>query len=245
LLTHKLEYLSLSHNKFLSLRNGLMFSGNSLRILDISYCNISRIEDTTFRYGVANLKELYLQHNAIRYISYDSFSSLKNLTILNIACNKLYSFHTDMFVPLKGLTTLIIGNNFSACNCYLRVNYSSCLRPNVRLEHASCTKDDENCKTDCSQISDITKCTSSYEMQIFPELGVRDHSEGSDSEDSGGVSAVVIAATALLVVVIVIVICACMLSRSHSCLGAMGCALICTECLCWYRVHSCTGGASE
>lgn len=231
LFTKKLESLCLSHNEHLALENGLMFSGNSLKILDISYCNISRIEGTTIKYGVTNVQELYLQYNAIKYISHDSFNSLKNLKILNIAYNKLLSVRTDMFVHLKGLTDLMLGNNPSPCNCHLIDIYFWCLEHKIKLENMTCEKFGKNSKIDWSEFSAIMNCSSNYEAQHIGTTGVGDHSKEIDSQDSDGLSAVAIALIALLVVVMVIVICACLLDRSHDCLGAIGCALIFTECL--------------
>lgn len=231
LFTGKLESLCLSHNKHLALDNSLMFSGYSLKILDISYCNISRIEGTTIKYGVSNVQELYLQYNAIKYISHDSFNSLKNLKILNIAYNKLLSVRIDMFVRLRELTDLMLGNNPSPCNCHLMDIYFWCLKHKIKLENMTCEKFGKNRKIDWSEFSAIMKCSYNYEAQYIGVTGVRDDSKVSDSQDSDGLSTVAIALIVLLVVVMVIVICACLLSRSHDCLGAVGCALICTECL--------------
>jgi hypothetical protein len=228
LFTQKLESLCLSHNKLLELQNGLIFSGNSLKILDISYCNISRLEETTIQYGVSNLQELYLQYNAITYISHDSFKSLTNLKILNIAYNKLNSLHMDMFVHLKGLTDLMLGNNPSQCNCHVRDIYFYCLKHKIKLGNMTCQKFGTIRNINWSELSDLTKCSYGY----IGATEVRDRGEEeSDSQDSDGLSPVAIAVIALLAVVLVIIICACLLNRSHDCLGAVGCALICTECL--------------
>jgi Leucine-rich repeat (LRR) protein len=231
LFTQKLERLCLSHNKLLTLESSLMFSGNSLKILDISYCNISSIDKTTIKYGVSNLQELYLQYNAITYISHDSFISLTNVKVLNIAYNKLHSVHMDIFVHLKGLTDLMLGNNPSPCNCHLRDIYFWCFKHRIKLENMTCEKFGKTRKIDWSEFSDIMKCSYNYEAQNTGVTEVRDRNKESDSQDSGGLSAVAIVVIALVVVVMVIIICACLLSRSHDCLGAIGCALICTECL--------------
>jgi hypothetical protein len=208
-----------------------MFSGNSLKILDISYCNISRIQETTIKYGVSNLQELYLQYNVITYISHESFNSLTNLKILNIAYNKLHSVHMNMFVSLKGLADLRLGNNPTPCNCHLKDIYFWCLKHKIKLENITCEKSEENHKIDWSTFSDIMKCNYSYETQYIRAIEARDGNEGPDSKDSDELSPVAIAAIAVLVVVIIIIICACLLNKSHDCLGAIGCALICNECL--------------
>lgn len=231
LFTQKLENLCLSHNKHLALQNSLSFSGNSLKILDISYCNISRIEEGTMKYGVSNLRQLYLQYNVITYISHDSFKSLINLKILNIAYNKLHSLHMDMFVPLKGLTDLMLQNNPLPCNCHLRDIYFWCLEHKIKLENMTCDKSEKNRETDWSEFSDIMQCSYSYERQYIHGTDFKDRNKESDSQGSDGLSAVAIVAIAFLVVMMVIIICACLLNKSHDCLGAIGCALICTECL--------------
>jgi hypothetical protein len=232
LFAQKLEGLSLSHNKLLSLQNNLMFSGHSLRILDISYCNISRIEETTFKYGVSSLQELYLQYNAITYISHNSFSSLTSLKILNIAYNKLYCFpRMEMFVPIKGLTELILGNNPFPCNCHLNNSYTWFLSNKRKLENMSSEISEKNCQIVWAKFSDIVKCSSNYETQTIRALEDRECDGGCDVEDSGGLPVAVTIAIVLAAVVMVIIVCACMLSKSHDCLGAIGCVLICNECL--------------
>jgi hypothetical protein len=232
LFTQKLEGLSLSHNKLLSLQNSLMFSGNSLRILDISYCNISRIQETTLKYGVSNLQELYLQYNAITYISHNSFSSLTNLKILNIAYNKLYCFpRMDIFVPIKGLTELMLGNNPFSCHCHLNNSYIWFRSNKRKLENMTCEMSEKNCQIVWTTFSDIVKCSSDYETQNVRALEVRDRDGGSDSADPGGLPVAATVAIVLAAVVMVIIVCACMLSKTHDCLGAIGCALICNECL--------------
>lgn len=232
LFTPKLSRLSLANNRFLSLKNGLMFSGNSLKVLDLSYCNISRIEQTTIKYGVTNLKELYLQHNKITYFSRDSLNSLTNLKIMNIGYNNLHSVDIDMFVSLKSLMELNLENNPIPCHCSLKEIYISFLAQKIKFENMTCEVNSENDhKTDWLIFFESTNCNYRNEMKTVSATKDRDHNDESDAEDSDELSAATIAIIALLVVVAVIVVCACLLSKNQDCLGAIGCALICIECL--------------
>jgi hypothetical protein len=231
LFTPKLARLSLANNRFLALQNGLMFSGNSLKILDLSYCNISKL--TTIKYGVSNLEELYLQHNTIMYLSSSSLDSLTNLKILNVGYNNLYSIDTDMFASLKGLTELKLESNHIPCDCHLREIYLRCLVQKIAFENMTCEENSEkDHKIDWSVFLNKTKCNYKYEMQKnMSATRDRNYNDESDAEDSDELSAVTITVIAVLVVVTVIIVCACLLNKSHDCFGAIGCALICTECL--------------
>jgi Leucine-rich repeat (LRR) protein len=232
LFTPNLARLSLANNRLLALLNGLMFSGNSLKILDLSYCNIFRIEETTIQYGVSNLQELHLQHNKIMYFSSECFKSLTNLKILNIGYNNLYSIDIDMFDFLKELTELKLENNPIPCHCHLREIYLRCLEQKIKFENMTCEENSEkDHKIDWSIVLDNMKCNYEYEMQNMNATKDRDYNNKSDAEDSDELSTVTIIVIAILVVVAVIVVCACFLNTSHDCLGAIGCALICTECL--------------
>jgi hypothetical protein len=137
----------------------------------------------------------------------------------------------DMFVPLKGLTDLMLGNNPFPCNCHLRDIYFWCLKHKIKFENMTCDKPEKTRKIDWSKFSDIMKCSYSYETQYIRAREVKDRNKESDSKDSDGLSTVAIVAIAFLVVVMVIIICACLLNKSHDCLGAIGCGLIFTECL--------------
>jgi hypothetical protein len=136
----------------------------------------------------------------------------------------------DMFVHLKGLTDLMLEGNPTPCSCHLRDIYFWCLKHKIKFENMTCEKFGKNRKIDWSEFSDIMKCSYKYEAEYIGATEVRDRNKESDSQDSDGLSAVAIAVIALLVVVMVIIICACLLNRSHDCLGAIGCAFICTEC---------------
>jgi hypothetical protein len=231
LFTPNLARLSLANNRRLELQNGLMFSGNSLKILDVSHCNISRIDETTIKYGVSGLQELYLQHNKIAYISRDSFNSLKNLKILNIGCNNLLYVEIEMFVPLRALTELRLENNPALCNCQFGDIYIWCLTHEIKLENVTCVNCERNHKIDWLMHSDVPRCDYIYQKQIMQAKGDRNGDEKTDSKDSDGLSPVVIAFIAIAVVVIVIIVCTCLLNKSHDCFGAIGCGLILIECL--------------
>jgi len=231
LCTPNLTSLSLANNRLLELQNGLMFSGNSLKILDISYCNISRIDETTIKYGVSSLQELYLQHNKIEYISFDFFNSLNNLKILNIGYNNLQSIEMKMFVPLRTLIELRLENNPVLCDCQLGDIYFWCLTHEIKLENMTCLNSERNYRINWSAHLDIIKCNFKYEKQIMNAKGDRSGDEETNSEDSDGLSPVTILLIVVVVIFIIIIVCACLLNKSHNCCGAIGCGIICIECL--------------
>lgn len=232
LFTLKLARLSLANNRLLTLHNGLMFSGNSLKIFDISYCHITSVQETTIKYGVSNLKELYMQHNQITYLSRDSLHSLTNLKLLNIGYNNLSFIDIDMIASLRGLTELKLENNPIPCHSNLREIYLSCLAKNIKLENMTCEGISErNHKIDWPIWFNATECNYKYKNKNMIATEDRHYNDKSDANDSDELSAVTITVIAVLVVVIVIVVCACLLNKSHDCFAAIGCALICTECL--------------
>jgi len=230
LCTPNLTSLSLANNRFLELQNGLMFNGNSLKILDISYCNISRIDETTIKYGVSSLQELYLQHNKIEYISSDSFNSLNNLKILNIGHNNLQSMQMEVFVPLRTLMELRLENNPVLCDCQLGDIYFWCLTLEIKLENMTCVNSERSYRLDWSTHLDIMKCKFKYENQIMHAKGEGSGDEKTNSEDSDGLSPGIILLIVVIVIFIIIFVCACLLNNSHNWFGAIGLGLICTDC---------------
>lgn len=231
LFTPNLVCLSLANNRLLALQNGLMFTGNSLKILDVAYCSISRIDETTIKHGVSGLQELYLQHNKISYISRDSFNSLTNLKILDLGFNNLHSIEIEMFFSLVALMDLRLANNPVLCSCRLGDVYFWCLTHKTKLENMTCVNTERNHEIHLLTRADVKMCNYKAEKQISYVTGDRNGGEGSDQKDSDGLSPVTIAIIAALIVVIVIIACACLLNKSHDCCGAIGCGLICIECL--------------
>jgi Leucine-rich repeat (LRR) protein len=228
LFTPKLTRLSLANNRFLEIQNGLMFTGNSLKILDISYCNISRLDETTIKYGVSNVQELYLQHNKIEYISCDSFKSLNNLKILNICYNKLQSIGMEMLVPVGTLIEIRLENNPVLCDCQLGDIYFWCLTHEIKLENMTCVKSEGNYRIEWSLHLDIIKCNYKYQQQIIHAKGESCGDEGTYSEDSEGLSPETICIMVLIIIVIIIIVCACLL---NSCCRAIGRGRVYIECL--------------
>jgi Leucine-rich repeat (LRR) protein len=232
LFTPNLTSLTLANNRLLELQNGLMFSGNSLKILDISYCNISRIDETTIKYGVSSLQELYLQHNMIEYISSDSFNSLNNLKILNIGYNNLHSIQMEVLVSLRTLIELRLENNPVLCDCQSGDIYFWCLTHKIKLENMTCINSERNYRIDWSTHIDIIKCNFKFEKQIMHAKGDGSGDEETNSEDSDGLSPVIIFVIVVIVIFIIIFVCACLLNNSHNFCVAIGFGLISTECLC-------------
>ena len=209
LFTPNLTKLSLANNRRLELQNGLMFSGNSLKILDIAYCNISRIEESTIKYGVSNLHELYLQHNKIEYISCDSFNTLNSLKILNIGYNNLHSIKMEMFVPLRNLMELRVENNPVLCDCHLGDIYFWCVTHGLKLENMTCVNSDRSYRIDWSTHLDIIKCNYKYGKQIMHAKGNRSGHHKTDSQHAEELSLVIILIIVLIVILTMIIVCAC------------------------------------
>lgn len=209
LYTPNLTKLSLANNRLLELQNGLLFSGDSLKILDVAYCNILRIDESTIKYGVSNLQELYLQHNKIEFISCDSFNTLNNLKILNIGYNNLYSFEMEMFVPLRNLIELRLENNPVLCDCQLGDIYIWCLTNGLKLENMTCVNSERNYRIDWTKHLDIIKCNYKYGKQIMHDKGKRIGDHKNDSQYSEELSLVIIIIILFIIILSVIIVCVC------------------------------------
>lgn len=95
-----LVYLSLSHNYRLDLSSASsdLFS-DSLRYLDISYCNILQ----PHLQGFPNLRKAIVHHNMIRYLRSNEFKNNSKLEHLDLSYNNIGSLRSDTF---KGLNIL-------------------------------------------------------------------------------------------------------------------------------------------
>lgn len=86
------------------------FSGNGLRLLDMSHNNITTIDDSTFE-NVTNLIELDLSWNRIETIADRTFHKLAELKRLDISHNRLTRLPEHMFAVPSVLEVLILSNN--------------------------------------------------------------------------------------------------------------------------------------
>lgn len=94
-----LVYLKLSHNYRLDLPKSNIVFSNSLRILDISYCNVMYPNIQ----GFPNLRKAVINHNMIRSLGSNEFLNNTKLEYLDLSNNNIGSLRTDTF---KGLGLL-------------------------------------------------------------------------------------------------------------------------------------------
>lgn len=93
-----LVYLKMSHNNRLELSAtaNSLFS-DSLKYLDISYCNIAQPN----LQGFPNLRKVLINHNLIRYLKSNEFMNNTKLEYLDLSYNNIGSLRTDTFRGLK------------------------------------------------------------------------------------------------------------------------------------------------
>ncbi|XP_046963314.1 insulin-like growth factor-binding protein complex acid labile subunit isoform X1 [Vanessa cardui] len=103
-----LVYLQMSYNYRLELSSttNALFS-NSLRFLDISYCNIFRPN----LYGFPNLRKAIIKNNMIRFLKSIEFINNTKLEYLDLSYNNIGSFKSDTFRGLSMLRYLDLSWN--------------------------------------------------------------------------------------------------------------------------------------
>ncbi|CAH1114704.1 unnamed protein product [Psylliodes chrysocephalus] len=84
---------------------------SNIKILDLSFNNISSISKQFFRPVELSMTHLYLSHNNILNASRDVFGSLRHLQWLDISHNGMYEMDFDMFRNTKKLQVLIASHN--------------------------------------------------------------------------------------------------------------------------------------
>ncbi|KAH7643426.1 hypothetical protein HUG17_10117 [Dermatophagoides farinae] len=99
--------LDLSYNHLHDLR---LQSLTGLRELFASNNNILQLVNETFM-NTTNLEVLYLQHNAIHSINYNTFYHLQQLRILDLSFNQLRRLHQSLFKNTNLLQSLYLDNN--------------------------------------------------------------------------------------------------------------------------------------
>ena len=109
-----LNVLKLNNNNIISIdTNTFSFNFNlrNLRILDISYNNLSNINKNLFN-DLEHLEELNLNHNFISILSSETFIGLANLKDLNLSGNRLVDLDQNTFRPnLESLVSLNLERN--------------------------------------------------------------------------------------------------------------------------------------
>ncbi|XP_050498519.1 chaoptin isoform X1 [Diabrotica virgifera virgifera] len=84
---------------------------SNIKLLDLSYNNISAISKQFFRPVELSLTHLYLSHNNLLNASRDVFGSLRHLQWLDISYNGMYEMDFDMFRNTKKLQVLLASHN--------------------------------------------------------------------------------------------------------------------------------------
>ncbi|XP_028155800.1 leucine-rich repeat and immunoglobulin-like domain-containing nogo receptor-interacting protein 1 [Ostrinia furnacalis] len=88
-----------------------MFANLKIHNLQISGCNIKRIEDDAFRGQGPYLKNLNLQDNELSEVPVKALKILTNLSLLDVSKNFLTHIENHSFITLRKLTTLKISDN--------------------------------------------------------------------------------------------------------------------------------------
>lgn len=118
--TGTVHHLNLSHNNIKDIRPNVLGNLTSLRTLDLSYNELTKLENEVFRMPV-NFTTLHLQHNKLNNASYDALLRLSNLTLLDLRSNELTRFEPELVKRMKvSNLTVALGANPLQCDCYMR-----------------------------------------------------------------------------------------------------------------------------
>lgn len=103
-----LIYLKMSHNNRLELSDSAYYLfSNSLKFLDISYCNVLQPN----LQGFPNLRKALINHNMVRYLRSNEFSNNTKLEYLDMSYNNVGSLKSDTFRGLNMLKYLDLSWN--------------------------------------------------------------------------------------------------------------------------------------
>lgn len=95
-------------------------------ILDVSFNQISHLDDNIFIENHLNLKLLNISHNKIGYISLYAFEGLNNLKVLDLSYNVVQYILPQWFYSLKSLEFLYLrGNNLGETTSLTKNCFSS------------------------------------------------------------------------------------------------------------------------
>ncbi|XP_030758115.1 chaoptin [Sitophilus oryzae] len=84
---------------------------SNVKVLDMSYNNISLIAKQFFRPAEISLTHLYLSHNKILNATRDVFGNMPHLQWLDVSWNQIYEMDFDMFRNTKKLQVLDVSYN--------------------------------------------------------------------------------------------------------------------------------------
>ncbi|VVC87749.1 unnamed protein product [Leptidea sinapis] len=143
-----LEWLDLHMNIIHTFFNNDLYSNTNIKLLDLSFNNISQVIVTSIPISV---EKLYLNDNEIKYIQVGSFSKLQKLSTVTLNNNKLEqidmnALRLDQIDEESDLPEFFISGNPFVCDCSMewiqRINYLSHSRQYPRvldLDKAYCS----------------------------------------------------------------------------------------------------------
>jgi insulin-like growth factor-binding protein complex acid labile subunit len=116
-----LEYLDLSQNRLISIKNESFLNMNQLKHLNLSYNKLdleSEFNNISYFHGQSLLETLDLSFNEIKYLNSNlTFQYLNSLKYLNLSNNRLNSLNAYRFRFLYNLSDLnLASNNISFLN---------------------------------------------------------------------------------------------------------------------------------
>jgi Leucine-rich repeat (LRR) protein len=110
-----LEYLDLSQNRLISIKNESFLNMNKLKHLNLSYNKLdleSEFNNISYFHGLSHLITLDLSFNEIKYLdSNRTFQYLNSLKYLNLSNNRLNSLNAYVFGFLYNLSDLNLASN--------------------------------------------------------------------------------------------------------------------------------------
>ncbi|CAF3005916.1 unnamed protein product [Rotaria socialis] len=102
-----------------SLRSGSFSHMTSIRLLNLSHGEISRIHSYAFQ-GSEHIGELDLSSSLISNIDTDAFEQINNISLLNLNGNLIRLFEKSIFQPLvHSIRHINLDNNPIQCDCTL------------------------------------------------------------------------------------------------------------------------------
>jgi len=148
---NNLEKLNLNGNKKLEIVDGL-FNCNSLKFLELSFCNISKLDLHCYF-----LEELLLKNNKIREIN--NINHLRNLKILNLGSSNYTSL---IDINIDTLEEFILAN--STIND-VKVNSKNLKLVNFHYSHFT-----NDCKLEISNCSVLDVSFSNFNSTVFNQI---------------------------------------------------------------------------
>lgn len=86
-------------------------SASNLQILDLSFCNVTRIHDTAAGSTPASLREIYLNQNKLKFLPQDFLADAVGLEVLDLGQNVLEELPVYFLKNAENLQVLILKRN--------------------------------------------------------------------------------------------------------------------------------------